>query len=83
MTGKFKNCFDTLLYRGRSRNNQEKYIPPITIVTNSMVCRSRLTMAPGSGGDVKKCMPKYVGGPSGAASQGGKSMANINMPTIM
>jgi len=83
MTGNFKNCFDTLPYCGRSRNNQERYTPPIAIVTNSMVCRSRLTMAPVSGGDVKKCMPKYVGGPSGEASQGGKSMANINIPTIM
>ena len=58
-------------------------MPPIAIVTNSTVCRSLLTTAPGSGGDVIKCMPKYVGGPSGAASQGGKSMANINIPTIM
>ena len=58
-------------------------MPPIAIVANSTVCRSLLTTAPGSGGDVIKCMPKYAGGSTGAASQGGKSTAKINNPTIV
>ena len=83
MIKKFNNFFDVLSYRGRSRNNQERYVPPIAIVTNSTVCRSRLTTAPGSGGNVIKCIPKYAGGSPGEDSQGGKSTAKINSPTIM
>jgi len=58
-------------------------MPPIAIVTNSTVCRSRLTTAPGSGGDVIKYIPKYAGVSLGAVSQGGKSMAKINSIIMM